>query len=115
MDQVIILPFPPSVNGLYGGGSGQKRFPSKKYKAWLAKCPELHRLGIDEPVKITYVFAWPDRRRRDGQNYMKATLDYLVNCGVLKDDNWDIVTSEEWKHVGVDKANPRVEVVIKLQ
>lgn len=108
----FILPFPPSVNALYGGGSGQKRFPSKKYKAWLAICPELIPQALNQLVKIVYTFAWPDRRIRDGQNYQKATLDYLVNQGVLKDDNWNIVCGETWNHVGVDKQNPRVEVVI---
>lgn len=107
----ITLPFPPSVDGLYGGGSKQKRFPSKRYKEWIAKCPELHEriYGI---VHIEYKFFWPDKRRRDGQNYMKATTDYLVNNGVIEDDNWEIVTSENWTHGGVDKENPRVEITL---
>lgn len=110
----ITLPFPPSVNGLYGGGSGQKRFPSKKYKQWLNHCPKLSANGLKGPVRIAYTFAWPDKRIRDGQNYMKAVLDYLVNQGVLIDDNWNIVIGEEWNHVGVDKLHPRVEVEIML-
>jgi Holliday junction resolvase RusA-like endonuclease len=108
MKHIIILPFPPSVNGLYGGGSGQKRFPSKLYKAWL------EALGISQPVTVCYTFTWPDRRCRDGQNFIKAPLDYLVNSETLKDDNWLIVTSETWKHVGVDKNNARVEIEITL-
>ena len=113
--EIIVLPFPPSVNGLYGGGSGQKRFPSKRYKAWLASCPELPSLGISQLVTICYNFYWPDKRVRDGQNFMKAPLDYLVNQGVLADDNWTIVGSETWVHSGVDKDRSRVEVEIKLQ
>lgn len=108
------LPFPPSVNALYGGGSKQKRFPSKKYKAWLAACPKtLEKLSIDQRVRITYTFVWPDNRIRDGQNYMKAVLDYLVKQQVLVDDNWQVVVSETWGHKGVDKKNPRVEVEIE--
>lgn len=110
----ITLPFPPSVNGLYGGGSGQKRFPSKRYKAWLAKCPHLDPLLISRPITVYYTFAWPDKRLRDGQNFMKAVLDYLVNCRVIQDDNYNIVISETWKHIGVDKGNPRVEVEIEF-
>ena len=106
------LPFPVSVNGLYGGGSGQKRFPSKKYKAWLQSCPTLEPLGIDYPVKIIYTFSWPDKRRRDLGNYTKAPLDFLVNQGVLKDDNWEIVTCEILKHDGVKKDNPGVLIEI---
>ena len=114
---MIVLPFPPSVNGLYGGGSAQKRFPSKKYKAWLAACPKITTPKIKKgiPVKLLYTFAWPDNRIRDGQNYMKAVLDYIVKQGILVDDNWKIVIGESWDHVGVDKINPRVEVEIILQ
>ena len=109
----IILPFPPSVNSLYGGGSGQKRFPSKKYKEWLKACPTLAPAGLKTPLAITYTFIWPDKRIRDGQNYMKAVLDFIVNQGVIVDDNWNIVTSEMWCHSGIDKQNPRVEIEIK--
>ena len=108
------LPFPPSVNALYGGGSGQKRFPSKKYKAWLAVCPKLGAEGISQPVTVCYKFTWPDNRVRDGQNYMKAVLDYLTNEGVLVDDNWKIVTGETWCHAGVCKGNGKVEVEIQI-
>lgn len=111
----ITLPFPPSVNGLYGGGSGQKRFPSKLYKAWLKICPTLEPLNISQPITVCYTFAWPDKRLRDGQNYMKSVLDYLVNQGVISDDNYGVVIAEHWKHIGVDKNNPRVEVEIILQ
>lgn len=119
MVQKIILPFPPSVNGLYGGGSGQKRFPSKRYKAWLALCERTPHAcpdpAISQPVTICYTFAWPDKRIRDGQNFMKAVTDYLVNAGVLADDNYNIIISETWKHIGVDKLRPRVEIEIVMQ
>lgn len=108
----IVLPFPPSVNGLYGGGSGQRRFPTKAYKAWLRSCPELHAHRLPGPVRVTYTFVWPDKRQRDGQNYLKAPMDYLVNEGVLVDDNWQVVVSETWTHAGVDKQNARVEILI---
>lgn len=109
------LPFPPSVNGLYGGGSGQKRFPSKKYKEWLKSCPSIAAIGLNTKVAIIYTLVWPDKRIRDGQNFLKAPLDFLVNQGVLVDDNWNIVTSETWQHAGVDKQNPRIEIEIILQ
>lgn len=109
----IKLPFPPSVNQLYGGGSRQKRFPTKKYKEWLASCPTLEPLNIDYPVKIFYTFTWPDKRKRDGGNFLKAPLDFLVNQGVLEDDNWQIVTSEIWKHMGVMPDHAGVEIEIQ--
>lgn len=109
---IITLPFPISVNSAYGGGSGQQRFKSKSLKSWLAKCPTLDEVITNYPVHITYTFYWPCKRMRDGQNYMKVPLDYLVNQGVLVDDNYWHVASEDWKHGGVDKLNPRVEICI---
>jgi len=109
---IITLPFPVSVNSAYGGGSGQQRFKSKSLKAWLAKCPELSERITEYPVTVSYMFYWPCKRARDGQNYMKVPLDYLVNQGVLADDSYLFVASENWKHGGVDKLNPRVEISI---
>ena len=51
----ISLPFPPSINALYGGGSGQRRFPSKKYKAWLAAVPELKQ-RVSGAIELEYQF-----------------------------------------------------------
>jgi Holliday junction resolvase RusA-like endonuclease len=107
------LPFPISVNSAYGGGSGQRRFKSKRLKEWLAKCPKLFPIPeLGYPVRITYKFYWPDKRQRDGQNYIKVVTDYLVDQGVIKDDSYEYIAAECWEHGGVDKDNPRVEIEI---
>ena len=108
----IVLPFPPSVNSLFGGGSKQKRFPSKTYKMWKAACPELPRLGIDYKIHIEYTFYWPDKRVRDGQGSMKAVTDKLVRSGVIVDDNGKIIDSETWKNGGIDRGTARVDIQI---
>lgn len=110
----ISLPFPPSVNGLFNGGSNQQRFKSKKYKDWLLSCPRLPALHLDR-VAITYRFFFPDNRVRDCQNFIKATTDYLVNSGLIVDDCWQCITGGEVLiPVGIDKQNPRVEVDIRI-
>lgn len=106
------LPFPPSVNALYGGGSGQQRFKTKRYKEWCKQTGYIPNIGFDFPLFIEYVFTWPDNRTRDGQNYLKAPADLMVNSGLISDDNYKIITSETWKHNGVDKNNAGVEVRI---
>lgn len=108
----ITLPFPPSVNALYGGGSNQRRFPSKKYKAWLASCPELESAKL-KSVTIEYNFYFPDNRNRDSENYIKALGDYLVNEGVLEDDNWRVVQKMTLNPMGIDRKNARVEIIIE--
>jgi Holliday junction resolvase RusA-like endonuclease len=110
---MIVLPYPPSVNTAYGQSKGRRRFKSKKYLAWLSKCPKLYPSKIRYEVEILYKIYFPDNRIRDGQNILKVVLDYLVSQGVLADDNWHIVTSEKWVSCGIDKNNPRVEVFIE--
>lgn len=110
----ITLPYPPSVNALFNGGSGQKRFPSKKYKEWLLACPQVFdRPKINIPVKVYYDFYLPDNRIRDIGNYEKAVTDFLVKNEILEDDNFKIIVNVELRFCAVDKENPRVQVKIE--
>lgn len=111
MESITIeLPFPPSVNGLYAGKG--RRYQSKAYKAWLKQCPKLEQRSPWKRCFILYGFYFPDERERDGQSYFKATTDYLVKQGVIKDDNRKIVKSEAWLDFGLDRENPRVLIKI---
>jgi len=107
----ITLPFPITVNQLYGGGSGQQRFPSKKYKLWLARCPELeaHRF---ERAKIQYLYFFPDDRARDTANLEKCVTDYLVKQKVIVDDSWKHIQAMVLIPMGIDRENPRVEILL---
>lgn len=107
----ITLPLCPSVNALYGGGSKQKRFPSKSYKVWLGNCPVLKSRG-HKNIILCYKYFWPDNRQRDTENYVKAVSDYLVKQGVIEDDCWQCVESMHLTHGGIDRLNPRVEITI---
>ena len=86
----LVLPFPPSTNGLFSGK--KRRFPSPRYKAWqieankaLAYQSPLPR--FDGPVFVGLAFGRPDKRRRDLGNLEKAVTDQLVKNGVLEDDS----------------------------
>lgn len=76
---------------------------------------QLRGVKFEKPVRIHYTFYEPNRRR-DKDNIAsgahKVIQDALVKAGVLQNDGW--------KHVegftdsfGVDKKNPRVEVIIE--
>ena len=110
----ITLPFPPSVNALFGNRSNQQRFMSKAYKEWLKSCPTITPGNgcIQEPCHVEYVLYFPDKRKRDLSNYIKAPEDYLVSQCALLDDNHEIVQSFSVKFGGIDRGNPRVEVRI---
>lgn len=111
----LILPFPPSINGLFANSkhNAKQRFKSQKYKQWLSICPDLSTFKAPEPCTISYVMYFPDDRPRDGQNYMKATLDFMVSQSVLTDDNRKIVKGEQWIDGGIDRGNPRIEITIR--
>lgn len=111
----IVLPFPPSVNGLFAHNkqNAKKRFKSMRYEKWLQICGDLEGLQLPEPCTISYLIFFPDDRERDGQNYMKATLDFLVDQGALSGDNRKIVKGEQWFDGGIDREKPRIEITVK--
>lgn len=106
-----VLPMPPSVNALYGGGSKQQRFKSKAYKQWLLIVPCLKPINLSG-VYIDYQFYFGSNRKADCQNYIKAVTDYLVAQGVIEDDCWQCVNGETLTPMGIDKTRPRVEITI---
>lgn len=111
----LSLPFPPSSNMAYPTvkrGNKIVRVKSERLNEWIKKCPELD-VVFDGECTVSYRMYFPDDRVRDGQSYMKVSLDYLVKQGVLKDDNRFIVRGEQWVDCGNDKENPRVEIVIR--
>lgn len=111
----ITLPFPPSVNGMFAQNkkNAKLRFKTKEYKAWLASCPELDDYKCDGQCTISYLIFFPDDRIRDGQNYMKAPLDYLCAQGVIEDDNRRIVKGEQWIDGDIDRDNPRIVITVR--
>lgn len=108
----IELPIPPSVNALYGQRPGKKRFKSAKYKAWEASLPDIKPVGIEGPVRICYVLHFPDNRRRDISNFIKASEDFLVSSGVLVDDNHTVVPHVEIIAGEINKEYPHCVIEI---
>ena len=108
----ITVPEIPPSNNKYIGRDARWAYQQEKQRwEWLI------RSAIKKPpvaieravVKITYFF--PDRRRRDPDNYSgKMIMDGLVRCDVLVDDSFDHVNL--LLSGGYDKNNPRVEIEI---
>lgn len=73
------------------------------------------------PVKgtcrITYTIFYPTRRLFDidniGSVITKFTHDALVEFGILEDDNYKIVEEIVYRFGGIDKDDPRCDVVIE--
>lgn len=108
-----IIPRIPPSNNRYIGRSNRWEYQNDK-KFWAKLVYTFCTPKPKEPlekciVRITYYF--PDRRRRDPDNYSgKMILDGLVLAGILKDDCFgkiDLVL------LGlVDRRRPRTEIEI---
>jgi Holliday junction resolvase RusA-like endonuclease len=74
-----------------------------------------------EPVKgkcrITYTIYYPTRRLFDidniGSVVTKFTHDALVEFEILEDDNYKIVEEIVYRFGGIDKDDPRCDVLIE--
>ncbi|MDE7281712.1 MAG: RusA family crossover junction endodeoxyribonuclease [Ruminiclostridium sp.] len=105
---------PPSNNKFIGRKAEWEYQEIKKQWAALINvlCKPKPPIPL-EGVTVTLRYFFPDGRRRDPDNYSgKIVLDGLVKCGILKDDSFNCIDLEI-EQGGVDKENPRVEIMIK--
>jgi len=92
--QTFLLPWPPSVNGMWRSVQG-RNILSQRYRLWrdaagkalLMQRPK-HVLG---PVKVAIELSPPDARRYDLDNRVKPVLDLLVANAVIDGDDHRIV------------------------
>lgn len=88
----VTLPWPPSVNHTYarrGNGKGVRLTDAAKTFRWqvllaVKKAKADRQLSAD--VAVTLWISPPDRRKRDIDNLLKATLDALTAARVWCDD-----------------------------
>ena len=90
---------------------------SKKYKAFEREAGwHIQQQYSGDPIKGTVnvkaLFYRKTRRRVDLPNLEEAILDILVKYGVLADDNFEIVRSQDGSRVYVEPENPRTEIYI---
>lgn len=88
--------------------------PSKQYKDYEAAAAWFIPKGvtINEPVNVKTVFYMRTKRRVDKTNLEEAAHDIFVKCGLLADDNRDVIAATDGSRVYYDKQNPRTEVEI---
>jgi hypothetical protein len=90
--------------------------PSKQYAAWhklaSSQILEFKDQLIEDIDHIELDFYAPDRRGTDLTNKAESIMDLLVDNGIIKDDNWWIVSRLVLNFMGVDKAYPRCSVYI---
>ena len=66
-------------------------------------------------AELQATFYWASLRRRDSGNAMsrlKATIDGIVDAGLIKDDRYEVLREMPPLFM-YDKKNPRVQITIK--
>ena len=119
MELRLTIPPAPSVNAMYLTTKFGKRVRTKKAKEWFEEAEAITRKAIKEQgwkrtekqkVVVNVLTLWGDNRRRDTNNLSKSLADMLEHAGVYDDDCYALIRYIDF---GVDKANPRVEMVIR--
>lgn len=103
----LVLPLPPSVNGLYAGKV--RRYKSDKYKTWteLAKIElnkqETYKIEGCEWLEVKLWLYTPiynkdgSKKKKDLDNYFKALFDFLWdNIEWFKDEHIKKLESEKF-------------------
>lgn len=88
----IRLPFPPSVNDMFGNnktGKGRGRFRSPEYEAWKTEAGHmLNRQRLPRfPQRAIVIIDLDETRQGDCANREKAVTDLLVTHGILGGDS----------------------------
>lgn len=68
---------------------------------------------IDYPINLKVTFFVPDRRKRDLTNLENAIADIMIKYGVIKDDNYNIVTGWDGSRIVFEKG--REETIIEIE
>lgn len=90
------LPFPPSVNHYWRHVSKGPRagavLISEEGRAYRTRCAQkvleqrVQRHALTGKLAVDIQVYPPDRRRRDLDNLLKASLDAMKHCGLIADD-----------------------------
>ena len=93
-----------------------RTFPNKRYTEWHKAAAlyvrQQHAHPLDDgPFALYLEFTHGDRVRRDSDNGVSSILDLLVDCGIIPDDNWQIVSKINVSNL-YDKGNPGVQISI---
>jgi len=110
---ILLTGSPLSVNHLYGRTKTGRTYITKdgvlrkQAYAWETKV-QYRGKPLECPVQVDIKLFYSTNRKRDTDNALKTIFDALTGI-VLKDDSQIIKHSVE---KAIDKANPRVELII---
>lgn len=111
----ITLPWPPSVNRYWRSVNGRVLIAAagRQYRLDVELVAALLQFKRHGDAKVVVrIEAWfPDLRRRDIDNVLKAPLDALTSARVWQDDSQIVELSI--RRAGIDRKRPRLEIDIE--
>ena len=96
--------------GKRGGHTPAKTRAYEQKVGWAAIAAGAQRAGLQAPFSIELKIWYADRRQPDTDNVMKACKDALEGV-IWKNDRE--VTKDSSENMGIDRGNPRVEILVK--
>lgn len=110
---MIVLPWPPSVNTYWRTFRGRMLISEagRRYRTVAMLIAGVGEKFGGQPVVVTIEAWFPDLRKRDLDNLLKAPLDALTHAGVYEDDSQ--IVGLHITRAGLDKANPRLEIKVE--
>lgn len=99
--------------------------PSKQYKEWheiamysVMKQRQEHDQSDHSfpmtPFQATFTIFAPDARKFDLSNKFESVADLLVDCGIIADDHYGILSRVLLQFGGIDRENPRAEILLQI-
>ena len=117
MIEITLTGTPPSTSNIYkyrragnfimGYMSNEGKTKKEEYQ-WEMKMQWKKRPLLTEVFKIDVTYYFPDKRRRDWDNFNKLWMD--AGSGIIWED--DKLISDAHIHKKMDRANPRIELII---
>jgi crossover junction endodeoxyribonuclease RusA len=109
----IIPAIPPSLNKFAGR---ENTWEYRRAKTdWIRLVDACCRPRPEQPIEyslVTLTYHFPDRRRRDPDNYVKFITDGLVRAKIVVDDDFEHMQRYE-RQGEIDRGSPHVVVEVE--
>jgi len=77
---------------------------------------KIYKLKFKNKIKLEFILWKADKRKGDRSNVLciheKFFCDALTKSGCIPDDNDDYIEETRYRTGGIDKGNPRVDIII---
>ncbi len=96
---------------------------SNNYKKWYkehaeVKLAEQNIIPFSQPISLEFVLWKGSKRKVDRANplsvHEKFFCDALVELAYMPDDNDNFIESSFYRTGGIDRENPRVDIIIRM-